>query len=246
MLAWARRAEDLGFESVWAGEHPGPDGPDPIMVLAALAPRVGRIRLGTLALGRRRNPAVMAKELATLDVIAQGRLDVGLTSPPGEGSGATRHLDETLRVLSGMFQGGLFTFRGSTVEVTAAPNLPPPPQRPRPPLMVMGADHQVLDLAGVHADGWISPWSPSSQEWRRCSDRLTEACDGAGRDPVAVTRSVALARPGDSADEIATALDRWRSNGASRAILSVGAAPFGAPQATEVDLVAAACSLWSP
>jgi probable F420-dependent oxidoreductase len=89
----ARAAEDLGFESIWVGEHPvlidphEPPSPlpshsellDPVPVLAYAAAITSRIRLGTgVVLLPMRNPVILAKQLATIDVLSQGRLTVGI------------------------------------------------------------------------------------------------------------------------------------------------------------------------
>src|SRR5215813_11724763 len=89
----ARAAEAAGFESLWGGEHvvlPDPQAPpsplapgdrivDPVVALAFLAAHTTRVRLGTgIIILPQRNPLVLAKELATLDVLSRGRLIVGI------------------------------------------------------------------------------------------------------------------------------------------------------------------------
>src|SRR5690349_6892498 len=89
----AVRAEELGYDSLWAGEHvvvprprvaPSPLEPDepmldPVVLLAHLAARTRRVRLGTgVIVLPQRNPLVLAKQLASLDVLSGGRLDVGI------------------------------------------------------------------------------------------------------------------------------------------------------------------------
>src|SRR6476620_1521810 len=92
----ARTAEELGFDSVWVGEHPvlidphQPPSPlpshselmDPVPVLAYAAAVTSRITLGTgIVILPLRNPVILAKELATIDVLSQGRLEVGIGVP---------------------------------------------------------------------------------------------------------------------------------------------------------------------
>jgi len=245
-LAWAevaasvRRAEALGFDSVWVDDQPGPGGTEPVAALGALARLTDRVRLGTLALHRHRNPAVLAKELATLDVISQGRLVVGLGGAP---AGPEDALIETLMVLRGMFGGGPFTFRGTTCQVVEATCLPRPVQLPAPPLLVVSGGEGPIELAGAHADGWMAPWGTTVDEWVRCSRRLDQACERAGRDPGALTRSVAVLGPLGPVGAIVEELRQWKAAGVSTVVVSPGGTPLRAPTEADVDMSAAACSL---
>ncbi|HVF14856.1 MAG TPA: LLM class flavin-dependent oxidoreductase, partial [Acidimicrobiales bacterium] len=156
--ATARRAEELGFHSLWLSDHlfldrsryggrPGRcPGFDPLPALGALALVTRRVRLGTLTLCSPLRPAtVTAKQLATLDVLSGGRLTVGVGAGwsedefkmvgvafrrPGE---RLRHLEESIHVLRGMFGGGPFTFEGRYERAEGAMCLPRPVQQPHPP-----------------------------------------------------------------------------------------------------------------
>lgn len=207
VVGWARRAEALGFESLWV-----PDGAfDPLVVLAALARLTRRPRVGTLVLDAgRRHPAVAAKALATLDVVSAGRLVVGLGAGPRSHVDAA-YLAEACQVMVGLFGGGPFTFEGEHLHVAGARNLPRPLQRPHPPIW-LGADAgPVLDVAARHADGWIAAWSSTPDDFRRGLALLDEACDRVGRDPASVTRSVALcALVGEDEADLARRFDRVR------------------------------------
>jgi len=268
-LAWsevvvaARRAEERGFSSIWVDDHPGPRGPDPVVALGGLARITRRVGLGVLAFRPTRNPAVLAKELATLDVVSGGRLVVGVGAA-GSGDEATpavTRLAETLQVVRGMWGGQPFTFHGSTAETIAAPCLPRPVQVPGPQLLVAGSDDAVVDVAASHADGWVSGWTTSVGHWKRCSARLSEACAAAGRDPSEVSRSVALSAAsglstrgtrGDRGDgrrtlgEAVEELRAWESAGAAVVVVGPGATPFSSVSEPDLDLWATACSLLQP
>jgi probable F420-dependent oxidoreductase len=217
LLGWAERAEALGFGSVWLSDHlfldisrygapPGDHGCfDAIVALAAIARRTTRVRLGTLTLcGPLRPATVLAKALATLDVVSGGRLTVGLgagwyepelaaagltLAPPGR---RLAHLAEAVQVVRGMFGGGPFTFEGTYERAAQARCQPRPLQRPAPPVWVGGKGDRLVELAGTHADGWNTAWIWSPGEWAAKAARLDAACERAGRDPASVTRSVGL------------------------------------------------------
>ncbi len=217
VATWAERAEALGFGSVWLSDHlfldvgrygaPAAEHGcfDPIVALAAIARRTSRIRLGTLTLcGPLRPATVVAKALATLDVIAGGRLTVGLGAgwyePELVAAGLAlespgvrlAHLAETVAVVRGMFGGGPFTFDGTYEKADKARCQPRPAQRPAPPIWVGGKGDKLIELAGRCADGWNTAWVWSPQDWAARAARLDAACERAGRDPASVTRSVGL------------------------------------------------------
>ncbi len=217
VVAWARRAEDLGFHSLWVADHlfvelspwggaPGRYGVfDPIVALGALARVTRRPRLGTLVLCvPLRPPTVVAKALATLDVLAGGRLVVGLgagwyeeefaaAGVAFEGAAARlSHLAEACQVLRGMFGGGPFSFSGAHVRAREARCLPRPAQRPAPPIWIGGRGDRLLDVVARHADGWNTVWAWTPAAYRERLTALEAACERAGRDPSTVTRSLGL------------------------------------------------------
>lgn len=217
LLGWAERAEALGFDSVWLSDHlfldisrygapPGAHGCfDPLVAFAAIARRTTTVRLGTLTLCAPLRPAtVLAKALASLDAVSGGRLTVGLGAgwyepellaaglrldPPGARLG---RLAEHIQVVRGMFGGGPFTFEGRYERADRARCLPRPLQRPAPPIWVGGKGDRLLELAGTYADGWNAAWIWSMEDWAARAAVLDAACEGAGRDPASVTRSVGL------------------------------------------------------
>ena len=217
LLGWARRAEALGFGSVWLSDHlfldiarygaaVGDHGCfDPLVALAAIARSTTTVRLGTLTLCMPLRPAtVTAKALATLDVASGGRLTVGLGAgwyeaelgaagllPERPGVRLAR-LAESVQVVRGMFGGGPFSFDGVYERAVDARCLPRPLQRPGPPIWVGGKGERLIELAGRLADGWNTAWIWTPEAWAARAALLDAACEKAGRDPSTVTRSVGL------------------------------------------------------
>ncbi|MCU1449310.1 MAG: flavin-dependent oxidoreductase, F420-dependent methylene-tetrahydromethanopterin reductase [Acidimicrobiales bacterium] len=214
---WARRAEALGFGSVWLADHlfwdvakyGGPDESfdayDPLVGLAALARITSGIGLGVLVLNvPMRAPAVLAKALATLDVLSGGRLVAGLGAgnyePEYRAAGIAferpvtrlQRLEEAIDILDGLFAGGPFTYEGRHYRTLEARCLPRPTQRPRPPIWLGGKGDRLLDLCARRADGWNTVWVWTREDYRARLDVLDAACERAGRDPASVTRSVGL------------------------------------------------------
>ncbi|MEA2901353.1 MAG: hypothetical protein QOH36_1240 [Actinomycetota bacterium] len=229
VAATARRAEALGFHSLWLSDHlfldpsryDGPPGRcpgiDPLPALGALARITHRIRLGTLTLCVPLRPAtIAAKQLATIDVLSHGRLTVGLGAgwnaeefrlagvPFRRPRQRLRHLEEAILVTRGMFGGGPFTFDGRYEHAVEAMCLPRPVQQPSPPIWVGGRGDRLLDLVARVADGWNTAWIWTPDAYRERLDVLHAACDRAGRDPSTVTLSLGqYSLVGDDAADLA-------------------------------------------
>lgn len=235
---WARRAEDLGFDSVWVSDHLFLDlekygGPAQVQgsmecftTLAALAVSTERVRLGSLvACNDLRSPVVVAKMAATLDVLSGGRIDVGLGAgwyepeyraagipfdPPGV---RIRRLAEAVQVVGGMLSSVPFSFEGSYYRVQEAWNLPRPVQSPRPPVWVGGKGDRVAGVAGRHADGFNSCWAWTPEAYAGRVEVVERAAGEAGRDPSAVRRSVGLyALPGTDEGDVERRWERYVAN----------------------------------
>jgi probable F420-dependent oxidoreductase len=205
-VEWARNAERLGFGSLWLADHlfwdlsryGGPSAPgqsfDPLPALAALARATTHARLGTLVLnGPLRPPTLLAKALATLDVLSGGRLTVGIGAgwyePEFAAAGLPFHAPG--RRLADL-AGAIETLRRTWAADQPPPCLPPPVQRPHPPIWVGGRGDALLSLVARHADGWNTVWLWTPETYRERLDVLERACEKAGRDPATVTRSLGL------------------------------------------------------
>ena len=160
----AREAEDLGYSTLFVPDHFGDQlAPGPALTAAADATR--QLRVGTLVLDNDyKHPVVTAKEMATLDLLSDGRLELGIgagwMASDYEQSGivmdaaATRvdRLEEGLAVLKGLFAPGPFSFDGKHYRVTDLDGQPAPAQTPHPPFIIGGGGPRVLALAGREAD----------------------------------------------------------------------------------------------
>ncbi|MBF6315420.1 LLM class F420-dependent oxidoreductase [Nocardia cyriacigeorgica] len=160
----AQQAEEYGFDTFVVPDHLG-DQIGPIAALGALTQATERIRLGTSVLANGfRNPVVLAKDLATIDVLSKGRLEVGLGAgwkqdeflaagleydSPGI---RLAKLDEALTILDVLLRGQECTFQGKYYQVNGIKGTPRPRQGPRPPLCTGGGGPKMLRLAAKHAD----------------------------------------------------------------------------------------------
>ncbi len=180
---YAIGAEAAGYDSLWLCDHlflgldkyGGPAGPfagfEPIATLGALARVTWRARLGTLVVCEALRPAsVLAKAFASLDVISDGRIDIGLGAgwyepeyhaigmdlpPPGV---RLARLRDALTVMRGLVGGGPFTYDGVYHRAHDAVNQPAARQRPAPPIIVGGKGDRLLRLVAELADGWNTCW----------------------------------------------------------------------------------------
>jgi F420-dependent oxidoreductase-like protein len=209
----ARRAEDAGFDLVTVMDHfyqIGGIGPEDAAMLeaysmlAGIAARTDRIRLGALVTGvTYRNPALLAKTVTTLDVISGGRAVLGLGAAwnesehrgygfefPRIGERMDR-LDEALTICRLMFTEERPTFEGRFHRIETALNQPRPIQPGGPRIIVGGGGEQrTLRLAARHAD--YTHWFPVGMEaLRHKTEVLERYCEEIGRDPATITRLMA-------------------------------------------------------
>jgi probable F420-dependent oxidoreductase len=213
MVAVAREAESLGYHSLWTvqrilypsaprNEYAGsPGGPwpayfesvaDSLVALGYVAAATSRIRLGTAVVNPTYySPVLLAKQLATLDVVSGGRLTVGAglgwsedeyaaTGVPFRRRG--RRLDECLRCLKLVWTEELVEFTGEFYGIPASRIDPKPVQLPHPPLLVGGYSAAAMRRAVSLADGYIGGNIPLA-EFAPVIERLRAAAREAGRDP---------------------------------------------------------------
>jgi probable F420-dependent oxidoreductase len=202
--AIAALAEELGYDSLWMGEHvvaprprvrPSPiehDYPilDPLIALTFAAARTRRVRLGTgIVILPQRNPLVLAKELASLDVLSGGRLifglGVGYLEPemraigvPMDGRGT--RADEYLAAMRSLWSDDAPEFHGRHVEFEGVDAHPKPAQRPVP-VVVGGHTAAAHRRTARHADGWYGFMQDRAQTAEQIESLRVE-CKAAGRD----------------------------------------------------------------
>ena len=163
-LAQARQVEALGYSTLYLPDHFG-DQLGPLPAMAAAAAVTTDLKVGALVLGNDyRHPVVLAKELATVDVLSGGRLEIGLgagwmTTDYDESgisldSPGTRidRLRESIAVIKGLFADGPLTYEGEHYRVNELEGAPKPVQRPSPPWVLGGGGKRMLALAAEEAD----------------------------------------------------------------------------------------------
>ena len=208
----ARTAESAGFELVTVMDHLYQiamvgDPTEPMLegwlTLAALARETSRVRLGTLVTGvTYRNPALLAKEVTTLDTISGGRAMLGLGAawndvehagygydfPPV--GGRMDRLDEALAIIKAMFTQDRPTFLGEHYQIHEAINAPRPVQPGGPPILVGGGgERRTLRIAAKYAD--MTHWFPIGLEaLKHKTEVLARYCEELGRDPGTIERTM--------------------------------------------------------
>ncbi|MBI4636943.1 MAG: TIGR03619 family F420-dependent LLM class oxidoreductase [Candidatus Rokubacteria bacterium] len=208
LLAYAERAEALGFESLWAWDHVilGVEPAFPILdavgILTAIAARTTRIRLGTGVLVLPlRNPTLAAKALGTLDVISGGRLILGVAAGwyarefdavgvPFKQRG--RLFERNLDVLLRLWTGDRVTLAVDELRLREAVMRPTPVQKPRPPILIGGYVDAVLRRVATRGDGWLT-YFYTPESYRRAWDKIVRFAQEAGRDPSTLTGTNQLA-----------------------------------------------------
>ncbi|CAN5608098.1 LLM class F420-dependent oxidoreductase [soil metagenome] len=166
-LTWldtAREVEALGYSTVFVPDH-FDEGPGPIAALAAFAAATSTLNVGALVFDCDfRHPATLARELATVDVISEGRLEVGLGAgwkqadydrsgiPMDRAGVRVSRLQEHAAVLRGLWAEGPFSFSGDHYEITDLDGTPAPHRPGGPPILVGGGAPRLLRWAGKTAD----------------------------------------------------------------------------------------------
>ncbi|HEV3227628.1 MAG TPA: TIGR03621 family F420-dependent LLM class oxidoreductase [Acidimicrobiales bacterium] len=159
-----RELEALGFSTVFVPDH-FDEGLGPITAMATAAAATTTLNVGSLVLDCDfRHPAVLARELASIDLLSEGRLEVGLGAGwkrlDYDRSGLTMdpprvrvdRMIEHTRVLKGLFADGPLSFAGEHYTITELDGTPPPHRPGGPPILIAGGARRVLTFAGEIAD----------------------------------------------------------------------------------------------
>jgi probable F420-dependent oxidoreductase len=161
----ARKAEGLGYATLLLGDHPAMGGLGPLTALMVAADATTRLRLGTHVLANDfRHPVMLAQEVATLDLLSEGRFELGIGTgwwrtdydslgivfePPGV---RVSRLEEAVPLIKRLFQSDLVTVSGTYYQVQGAQISPKPAQRPYPPIFIGGGGKRILSFAAREAD----------------------------------------------------------------------------------------------
>jgi alkanesulfonate monooxygenase SsuD/methylene tetrahydromethanopterin reductase-like flavin-dependent oxidoreductase (luciferase family) len=213
LLDMTRAIEDLGYDSVWLGEHllyrwpdRPPRGPwEAWSTLAAIAASTSRVEFGPLvACTAFHNPAVLAKQASTIDEISAGRLILGL----GAGWNETEfrafgipfdhrvdRFEEAFTIIRTLLQDGAIDFDGRFYQARDCELLPRGPRAGGPPLMIGSNGPRMLRIAVPHVGAWNSWFADIGNDPSGIAplrDRVDDACRDVGRDPAEVERTVAV------------------------------------------------------
>lgn len=177
-LTWAesaRELESLGYATLFAPDHLD-EGYGPITAMATAAAATTTLRVATAVLAADfRHPAVLARELASIDQLSGGRLEVGIGAgyqvndysgsgivmdPPGI---RVDRMIEHVAVLRGLFADGRFDYAGEHYRITALDGSPRPDRPGGPPILIAGGGRRMLTFAAAHADiVGVNPSLPTS------------------------------------------------------------------------------------
>jgi F420-dependent oxidoreductase-like protein len=207
-LAIAEACERLGFEGLFTSDHylsevrTEPGSNDAWTLLAALAARTERLRLGTMVSPVTfRHPAVLAKAATTVDRISDGRVDLGMGAgwwekehrthgfpfpPTGE---RFAMLEEQVEILHGLWSEDVFSFAGRHYALDECRFVPKPVQRPHPPIILGGkGGPRIASLVARWADEF-NRVGGTPRQVRESFERVREAANAGGRDQSTLTTS---------------------------------------------------------
>jgi len=220
----ARKAEELGFESIWYAEHPavpvhsaspfpstGGAIPwtyshftDPYIALARASGVTRTLKLGTgITLVPERNPLLLAKEIASLDLFSGGRFMFGIGTGwlkeetelmGGDFEHRWTQTREAIEVMKALWTHDEAEYHGRYFNFPLVRSYPKPAQKPHPPIILGGHARNVLRRVVAHADGWL-PNRITPAEIEKSRGQLDAMAKEAGRDPRSISISVYGALP---------------------------------------------------
>ena len=254
VLNIGKRAEELGFDSVWVNHHILNVGYifdrlgskpyyDAITVLTWVAAHTERVRLGTTVLVLPYlNPLLLAKTLATVDVMSKGRLNVGVgvgaLKPESDALGSTfetrgRYADESIKIMRELWESEDPEFDGEFFSFSGVKFSPKPIQKPGPPILIGGASRAALRRVATLGDGW-HPIRQSIADLKQNIATIHRLAEEAGRDPSEITVTVrteldVLDSRSDgtespmigTADQLLATIEQYEEIGVSELVLSV-------------------------
>jgi probable F420-dependent oxidoreductase len=202
LAAYARKAEDLGYTTLFLPDHFG-DQLAPMPAMMAAADATTDLKVGALVFDNDyKHPVVLAKEIATIDVLSGGRVEFGLgagwLNTDYEQSGIVQEragariakMAEALEVVKGLWADGPFTFDGEHYKITGLDGMPKPVQKPHPPILIGGGGPKVLGIAARHADivginpsipaGEVGPEAARDAAADRVDEKVARLRDAAG------------------------------------------------------------------
>jgi alkanesulfonate monooxygenase SsuD/methylene tetrahydromethanopterin reductase-like flavin-dependent oxidoreductase (luciferase family) len=242
-----RRAEDLGFDVMWnvdtvvepdRARHPMFDGP---ATLVDLASTTSRIRIGTLISSLYfRSPVTFSKAAMTVDHLSGGRVEIALgVGDPSAGAAQAgvdwspaervKRFREFVELIDLLLRQEITTYEGQFYRCREAETIPPPLQRPRPPITVAAHGPKMLEIAAEFADGWSS-WGGYGidteddfyQATRERAELFADLCAARGRDPGSIRHSLVCfppLTPWASVSAFREMVERYRAIGIDEFVL---------------------------
>ncbi len=212
LVAIARRAEELGFDSLWVSDHllfrlPGREERPVGMwegwsLLAALAASTSRIALGPfVSCTSFRNPALTAKMADTVDEISGGRLILGLGAgwhqPEYDAFGypfdhRANRFEEAFTIIRSLLREGHVDFAGTYEQARDCELRPRGPRPQGPPLMIGSKGPRMLRITAPYVDAWNSDWTSSPAAIPPLRAAVDATCRDVGRDPATLERTAGV------------------------------------------------------
>jgi probable F420-dependent oxidoreductase len=249
----ATLAEELGYESLWGGEHvvapsprvaPSPIDPthpmlDPLVALAFIAAVTERVKIGTgIIILPQRNPVVLAKQVASLDVLSKGRLllglGVGYLEPEFRAIGVTledrgRRSTEYLEAMQQLWNSPAPAYEGKYVEFAGVDAYPRPVQASGPPIVIGGRSAAAYRRAVALGNGWYG-WGMTVEATADTLAGLEEAAATTKRPPSLGKLEITITPPQGAEIDKATAA-RYAELGVDRLVVNP-------PAGTDIEAVA--------
>jgi len=243
LRVWRQADENPAFDHAWLFDHYAPIFSDingacleGWTTLAALAAETSRIRLGLMVTGNTyRHPAILASIAASVDIISNGRLDLGLGAgwneyehnsmgiplyAPGE---RIRRLDESCQIIKQLFTQDLTTFEGRYYQLKEVRREPKPVQQPHPPIVIGGSGEKLtLRVVAKHADIWNFVNGPV-EEFQRKVGILQQHCQAVGRDIQTIELSTQVRVNYDNLSETAARTQSFIDAGANHFVYTLTA-----------------------
>jgi probable F420-dependent oxidoreductase len=184
--------EKLGWDSLWFSERAASDAPDPLVAMAAVAGRTSRLKFGpSVMVVPGRNPILLAKQLATLDVISNGRFVAAFglgVDAPGEAqvfgvdrSEAAARTEEAVRLIKMLWTQERVTFAGRFFDVSDLAIGPRPLQQPHPDVWFGGVSKPALRRVATLGEGWL-PSFVTVGEYAEKAETIRKLAAEAGRE----------------------------------------------------------------
>ena len=198
VVNFAKKCESMGAHSMWTIDRIAYDNLEPLTILAAAAGATERIRLGTsVLLANLRHPSHVAKIVATLDFVSNGRMTLGLgfgsrqsdykaVEVPFEHRGS--RAVEQVELMKRLWTEENVTHKGRFYNVENLSVGPRPVQKPHPPIWTGGSAEVALKRAGTWADGFICG-SSAIAEFPATWEKISGYAKAAGRDPSKIAKA---------------------------------------------------------